>query len=478
MNRAFRLLMLLALSPLSLCLAQGDELSGESAVAVQSPAPVSNLTAKDNANDHGHAVRLTWELSPDDGSGLATVVLYSISRWEPFLIDTVRKVHQRISSARSLIIRTDEGDEKRNGRSDSDLKKEIKQAQIEVEDLESRIAESHAAYPENGEWRHSGNVPSGSAEYTDAGTRNPAENQYIPDYVDLYYQVEAVAADSTIRSVAIRTGPVQSFGQWYNGGRTVVLIAVLLFTFLTLLFVQMARRGADMYVRPLAGIEAVDEAIGRATEMGRPILYVLGLGSASDIATIASFTVLGRVSKKVAEYQTQLLVPCYDPIVMSVAQEVVRTSYLDAGYPDAYNDDMVYFITQSQFAYVAAVNGTMLRELPATNIYLGKFYAESLLLAETGALAGSIQIAGTDEIPQIPFFIVACDYTLIGEELFAASAYLGREPMLLGSLKAQDWAKGIIVVLVLLGVLAINIGTGSENLSWMTGFKDLFTVGH
>ncbi|MFQ5453760.1 MAG: DUF6754 domain-containing protein, partial [Candidatus Zixiibacteriota bacterium] len=206
------------------------------------------------------------------------------------------------------------------------------------------------------------------------------------------------------------------------------------------------------------GIEAVDDAIGRATEMGRPILYVLGLGTAAEIATIASFTILGRVAKRVAEYQTELIVPTYDPIVMTVAQEVVKSAFLDAGRPEAYKEDMVYFVTQSQFAYVAAVNGTMLRELPATNVYMGKFFAESLLLAETGALAGSIQISGTDEIAQIPFFIVACDYTLIGEELFAASAYLGREPVLLGSLKAQDYAKAAVIILSILGLVAANLG--------------------
>jgi len=237
-----------------------------------------------------------------------------------------------------------------------------------------------------------------------------------------------------------------------------VFFAVLVFGILTVFFVSKARRGHELYVRPLAGIEAVDEAIGRATEMGRPILYVLGLGTASDVATIASFTVLGRVAKRVAEYQTQLIVPTYDTIVMSVAQEVVKSSYMDAGRPDDYDPNTVFFVTSLQFAYVAAVNGIMLRELPATNVYMGKFYAESLLLAETGALAGSIQISGTDEIAQIPFFIVACDYTLIGEELYAASAYLGREPLLLGSLKAQDWAKAAIVVLAIVGIFASAMG--------------------
>jgi hypothetical protein len=143
---------------------------------------------------------------------------------------------------------------------------------------------------------------------------------------------------------------------------------------------------------------------------------------------------------------------------MAVAQEVVKSSFLDAGRSDDYRQESVFFVTNYQFAYVAAVNGIMLRERPATNIYMGKFMAESLLLAETGTLAGSIQIAGTDEIAQIPFFIVSCDYTLIGEELYAASAYLGREPVLLGSLKAQDWAKAVIMVCALIGMVATALG--------------------
>jgi hypothetical protein len=153
---------------------------------------------------------------------------------------------------------------------------------------------------------------------------------------------------------------------------------------------------------------------------------------------------------------------------MAVAQEVVKTSYMDAGRPDDFKEDSVFFVTNMQFAYVAGVNGIMLREKPVTNVYMGKFFAESLILAETGSLAGSIQIAGTDELAQLPFFIVACDYTLIGEELYAASAYLGREPVLLGSLKAQDYAKALLLIIAVAGLVAAN-------LEW-TAFTELFQV--
>ncbi len=90
----------------------------------------------------------------------------------------------------------------------------------------------------------------------------------------------------------------------------------------------------------------------------------------------------------------------------------------------------------------------MVREKPGANLLLGMFYAESLVLAETGSSVGAIQIAGTDAVAQLPFFVTACDYTIIGEELYAASAYIGREPTLLGSLKGQDVFKAICIVLI------------------------------
>lgn len=366
----------------------------DSAQAVMLPSPVLRLSGEDAPDDHGHAIDLTWEKSADDGAGQMNVIGY-------------------------MVFRADSPDGPFDARSD---------------------------------------LLFGVTEFTDAGAMNEGENDYMPDHQDYYYKVRALTADSAVYADSEIFGPVQSYGQWFNWERLAVFLMVAGFLFLMIHFIRRAKGGADLYVRRLAGIEAVDEAIGRATEMGKPILYVLGLGTASDIATIASYTILGRVAKKVAEYQTGLIVPCYDPIVMTVAQETVRTAYMDAGRPDAFSEDMVYFVTNQQFAYVAGVNGVMLRERPATNLYMGKFYAESLILAETGVVAGSIQISGTDEISQIPFFVVACDYTLIGEELYAASAYLGKEPLLLGSLKAQDYAKAGVILLAIIGFISLMLG--------------------
>jgi hypothetical protein len=300
-----------------------------------------------------------------------------------------------------------------------------------------------------GVFRVVGGVPAGTRGFTDQDTA-------LVNSHDYYYQVRAIGPAGSATSEI--TGPVTPSGQWFHTGKISVFVATLLFSLIIIVTIRYAKRGGKLYIRPLAGINAVDEAIGRATEMGQPILFVPGLGEAYEVATIAAFTVLGRVARKTAEYQSRLIVPAYYPMVMVVSQEVVKSAYMDAGRPDIYNEKDIFFVTQEQFPYAAAVNGIMLRERPAANFYLGKFYAESLMLAETGFLAGSIQIAGTDEPIQIPFFVAACDYVLIGEELYAASAYLSQEPVQLGTLKGQDWNKLVIMILVGLGILAATLG--------------------
>ncbi|HWN82915.1 MAG TPA: DUF6754 domain-containing protein [Candidatus Udaeobacter sp.] len=353
-------------------------------------APPANVAAQDEPDDNGHGYRATWTLSPDDAQLLAYEVWMAPSAESP-------------------------------------------------------------------SWALAGSAPHGTTTFSHTNEEPTAEGQPNPVFVPIgkpiYIKVRGRTADGAVTAFS----PVVSAtpqGNWYHRGKTNVLIATLLFAAATVYFIRSARSGKPLYIRPIAGISAVDEAIGRATEMGRPILFVLGTGTAGDIATIAGYTILARVARRTAEYQTPILVPVNDPVMMAMAQETVREAYLEAGRPDLYRPENVFYISAMQFPYVAAVNGLMLREKTATNFYMGVFHAESLLLAEAGSTSGSIQISGTDQVSQIPFFVAATDYTLIGEELYAASAYLSQDPVLMGPLKAQDLAKVVILIILAAGVLA------------------------
>ncbi|MFO0772815.1 MAG: DUF6754 domain-containing protein [Nitrospiraceae bacterium] len=262
---------------------------------------------------------------------------------------------------------------------------------------------------------------------------------------------------------------------WMNWNQLNNLLLALLFGAIVFYAINLAKR-KDIFLRRIPGLDAVDEAIGRATELGKPVLYMTGAHDMNDPSTIAAAVILGRVAKRAASYETELLVPHREPITMAVCQEITKQAYLEAGKPDLFKDDANFFITSDQFSYTAAVDGIMLRRKPAANFFMGSYFAESLLLTETGASTGAIQIAGTDSDHQLPFFVTTCDYTLIGEELYAASAYLSKEPIQIGTLRGQDIGKAFILCI-------IGIGTALATLAVVTGatwpqylldiFKDL-----
>jgi len=308
--------------------------------------------------------------------------------------------------------------------------------------------EIHRSEAIDGDYEYRGYVGRGMTEYTDG----------VEKGAGYHYRVKVRGRLLGDSELSQPSGLATPSVQWFHRGRVNVLVGVGFFSAMVFFFISAARRGKELFVRRIAGLQAVDEAVGRATEMGKPILYVPGLSVADDVATIASLNILSQVAKKTAQYETRLLVPNRDPIVFSIAQEIVKEAHASVGRPDTYRAEDIFFVTQSQFGYAAAVDGIMVREKPATNFFLGMFWAESLVLAETGSSIGAIQIAGTDAVTQLPFFIAACDYTLIGEELYAASSYLSREPLQLGSLKAQDWAKVVITALVVAGVIISALG--------------------
>lgn len=246
--------------------------------------------------------------------------------------------------------------------------------------------------------------------------------------------------------------------QYFNTDNISLLFMVLLLTGSIVYFILSAKSGKELYLRKINGLESMDESVGRATEMGRPILFIPGTLDLDDMQTISGLTILGKLAQKAAEYDAQLLVPVCRSMVLSTAKEIVKEAYLKAGRPDAFREDSVFYLTDDQFGFVAGVDGIIVREKPAANFFLGAFYAESLILAETGFASGAIQTAGTAMPSQLPFFVAACDYTLIGEELFAASAYLSKEPNQLGSLKGQDFGKAVIMIVIVIGVILEMFG--------------------
>ncbi|NUL82885.1 MAG: hypothetical protein HUU60_09215 [Armatimonadetes bacterium] len=241
-----------------------------------------------------------------------------------------------------------------------------------------------------------------------------------------------------------------------------------------LLRIATGLQGKAPFIRRIAGLNAIDEAVGRATEMGRPILMVPGIGVFS-IIQLQALNIFTYVISLACKMATPIRLCVATAPLFALARDAVQRAYSAAGRPDQYDPTDVRFLTEEQFAFAASVSGLILREQVAATFLMGEFYAESLIFAETANRVGAIQIASSTQITQTPFFIAACDYVLIGDEFYAASAYLSREPVAMGSLIGQDYGKIAFVLLILLGSLILT-ATGNLHVSDTPLLTDLLRL--
>ncbi|MFM9874260.1 MAG: DUF6754 domain-containing protein [Fimbriimonadaceae bacterium] len=245
-------------------------------------------------------------------------------------------------------------------------------------------------------------------------------------------------------------------GQQYLDTGFVGVFATLMVVASILFNIMRANKGAkNLFIRRIAGLNAIDDAIGRATEMGRPVLMVPGIGPL-DAISVQAVNIFAQITKSAAQFSTPVRLCCASAAVYAYAQEVIRDVYTEQGMNDRFMPETVQFVSDQQFAFAAGVSGMIHREKVAATFLLGQFFAESLIFAETSNAVGAIQVAGSTQSTQTPFFIAACDYVLIGDEFYAASAYMTRDPVLVGSLVGQDWAKIFVAGAIMLGTIGFS----------------------
>jgi len=239
----------------------------------------------------------------------------------------------------------------------------------------------------------------------------------------------------------------------------VYLIAVVIATF----YLLQKSKTWKPTIRSIPALDALEEAVGRAVEMGTCIHFTAGLSSLSTPVTgpmiIAGLSVYHKLATLSVKKGARLVFNVAQPDAIPLAYDLLYEAYKMEGKPEEFDpDDAIRFTSSEQGPYAAAVQNFFAEEKPASNVMIGPFYAESILLAEVGARYNSFQIAGTGRTTQVPYFAIVCDYNLICEEIFAAGAYLSGDPGQLSSIVVQDIFKGLSVAAIILGILMTVAG--------------------
>lgn len=240
-----------------------------------------------------------------------------------------------------------------------------------------------------------------------------------------------------------------------------VTILLLLFIVLVWLFSLRVRAGHIPILRRIPAFEALQGLTSQAVESGRPIHLSLGLGSmANETAadSLAALSILNYLGQQAAVTGVRPTVSMADPTVMLFVQNALRAAYEDdlPGIEAAYRN--VRWLAPQAAAYAAGVMSLLSIDNVETNIMVGNFGDEYLLMGEASVRQRTSHIAGTSVPNTLPFIYASAQKILLGEEIYAAGAYLQKLPAHLGSLLAQDTMRWIIAATILAGVAMTSLG--------------------
>jgi len=215
-------------------------------------------------------------------------------------------------------------------------------------------------------------------------------------------------------------------------------------------------------IRRLPAIDAIDELVGRCAEMGKPLHYspgISGLGGGwGDKDTVPGLAICGYVARKCVELGVRGIYSYREPMLQPVLHDIVKEAHMIEGNVEEFVPEDIVWLSPRQFAYAAGLVGLLSREKPAASMLLGAFAAESLICTEAGYRAGAMQIAGTTNAYQIPYFATTCDYVLISEELQTAGVYITQVPEQVGTIQGQDISRLLVLALMIIGGLLYAFG--------------------
>jgi hypothetical protein len=240
------------------------------------------------------------------------------------------------------------------------------------------------------------------------------------------------------------------------------LMAVLIIAASSGLLIWLTRRatlGAPVALRPLPGYDAIREQTGRAVESGRGVHASPGrasLGGRNNPASLAGLNILDALAGDACASDVPPLVTVGDGTLLVAAQDSLRGAYTAAIRPGGYSGRTVRFMAGDgfPFAFAAGVTHLLNDQQLASSVLAGHFGAEVALIGEAAARSGLEQIVASDDPQALAASLPMAGHVIVGEELFAAGAYLQADAAQLASLQVQDILRLFVAAAIVLAALA------------------------
>lgn len=230
-----------------------------------------------------------------------------------------------------------------------------------------------------------------------------------------------------------------------------LILAAVLFLGVTFL-----RRRSPASFRSIEAYERLNRSVGLAVEDGTRLHISLGRGNlftARGGSALAGLAMLRRLAERTSVGDRPPVVTSGDASLAILSQDTLQSGYRAAGAEEQYRFSTGRLTGLTPFSYAAGTIPTIHDDHVSTNIILGDLGAESALLAEASDRENANLIAASDNLSAQSVFYASSQEPLIGEELFAAGAYVGAGTSHEASLNVQDILRWLIILGIIVGIV-------------------------
>lgn len=215
------------------------------------------------------------------------------------------------------------------------------------------------------------------------------------------------------------------------------------------------QRKSPASFRMIPAFTRLRSAAGRIVEGGTRLHVSLGHGmltSPQSGASLAGLTLLGRLAELTSAGDQPPIATSGDAALAILSQDALQAGS-QASVPGKYDPTTGRLTGLTPFSYAAGALPAILDENVSTNVLIGNFGPEVALLAEAAERKNSLSVAASDNITAQAVLFASAPEPLIGEELFAAGAYIEAGPLHAASLRVQDILRWLIIIITLVGAL-------------------------
>ncbi len=253
----------------------------------------------------------------------------------------------------------------------------------------------------------------------------------------------------------------------WASGRIVAVLILVIVTAMVFLFMRLAAQGRKFYVRKIAGADALDEALDRATEMGGCVNFcvgdVAGLSGNYVSQTIAGFECLRYIAMHCAKLRTRLICSTIGRSgsggdLVPIQTEIIRDAYAEAGHEEEFSPTIVRFLSGDREGYETAIYDLYVKEKVTTNVFIGAWAGAMPQPTIIAKSLGITHISGTARTVQMSLQACISDYFIMGEEIFALGGFLSKDEETLASIAMSDYIKYGLVTVFLVGNVALWLG--------------------